>query len=201
IRHDGLDKVTGRAQFGADYSAPGMLWGKVLRSPHAHARVRGIDLGAALAIDGVKAIITGSDFPEVKSEQGAGGEGAADLRDLALNVMARDKVLYHGHAVAAVAATSARIAEAACAAIRVDYEPLEPVLSLERALAPDAPILHDDLRATGDEPLPKGPTNLASRRELGRGDVTRGFAEADVVVEREFHTPMVHQGYIEPHAV
>ena len=202
VRHDGLDKVTGRAQFGADYSAPGMLWGKVLRSPHAHARIRGIDLSAALAIDGVKAIITGSDFPELKSEHGGGGgEGAGDMRDLALNVMARDKALYHGHAVAAVAATSAHIAEAACAAIRVDYAPLEPVLTLERALAPDAPILHDDLRATGDEPLPKGPTNVASRREMGRGDVTRGFAEADVVVEREFHTPMVHQGYIEPHAV
>src|SRR5262245_31065830 len=135
VRHDGLDKVTGRAQFGADFSAPGMLWGKVLRSPHAHAKILGIDVTAALAIDGVKAIVTGSEFPDVKSESGAGGEGAADMRDIAMNVMARDKALYHGHAVAAVAATSQRIAEQACAAIVVRYETLEPVLTLDRALA------------------------------------------------------------------
>ena len=201
IRHDGLDKVTGRAQFGADYSAPGMLWGKVLRSPHAHARIRGIDASAALAMDGVKAVITGADFPELKSESSAGGEGANDIRDLSLNVMAQDKALYHGHAVAAVAATSLRIAEAALAAIKVDYEVLEPVLSLDAALAPNAPILHPDMKPTGDEPLPKAPTNVAMRREMGRGDIAKGFAEADVVVEREFRTPMVHQGYIEPHAV
>ncbi len=201
IRHDGLDKVTGRAQFGADFSLPGMLWGKVLRSPHAHARIRSIDVKDALALDGVKAVITGRDFPDVGAESAAGGEAATDIRDLAHNVMARDKALYHGHAVAAVAATSARIADEACARIKVDYEVLEPVLSLDRALAADAPILDEKMRATGDEPLPKGPTNLASRREMGRGDVAKGFAEADVVVEREFRTPMVHQGYIEPHAV
>ena len=193
VRHDGLDKVTGRAQFGADYALPGMLWGKVLRSPHAHARIRAIDVSAALATDGVKAVVTGRDFPDVKSESGPAGEGANDMRDLALNVMARDKVLYHGHPVAAVAATTARIAEEACAKIRVTYDVLEPVLSLDRALAADAPILHDDMRATGDDPKPQGPTNVASRREMGRGDVKQGFADADVVVEREFTTPMVHQ--------
>jgi CO/xanthine dehydrogenase Mo-binding subunit len=201
IRHDGLDKVTGRAQFGADYALPGMLWGKVLRSPHAHARIRSIDVSGALALDGVKAVITGRDLPDVASEAGEGGEAAVDFRDLAHNVMARDKALYHGHAVAAVAATTARIAEEACKRIHVDYEVLKPVLSLDAALAENAPILHEDMRATGHEPLPKGPTNLASRRELGRGDVAKGFAEADIVVEREFDTPMVHQGYIEPHAV
>ena len=201
IRHDGLDKVTGRAQFGADYSLPGMLWGKVLRSPHAHARIRSIDVSAALALPGVHAVITGRDFPEVAAESAAGGEGATDFRDLALNVMARDKALYHGHPVAAVAATSVRIAEEACKKIAVDYEVLTPVLSLDQALAKDAPILHERMRASGDEPLPEGPTNLASRREMGRGDVAAGFAAADAVVEREFRTPMVHQGYIEPHAV
>ena len=201
IRHDGLDKVTGHAQFGADFSAPGMLWGKVLRSPHAHARIRSIDVSAALALPGVHAVVTGRDFPDVAAESAAGGEGANDFRDLAMNVMARDKALYHGHAVAAVAATSARLAEEACKRIAVDYEVLEPVLSLDQALAKDAPILHEGLRASGDEPLPKGPTNVASRREMGRGDVAAGFAAADVVVEREFRTPMVHQGYIEPHAV
>src|SRR4029450_12582775 len=111
IRHDGLDKVTGRAQFGADYALPGMLWGKVLRSPHAHARIRSIDVSDALAMDGVKAVITGRDLPDVASEAGEGGEGATDFRDLAHNVMARGKALYHGHAVAAVAATTSRIAE------------------------------------------------------------------------------------------
>ena len=201
IRHDGLDKVTGRAQFGADFSLPGMLWGKVLRSPHAHARIRSIDVSAALALPGVHAVITGRDFPEVAAESAAGGEGATDFRDLALNVMARDKALYHGHPVAAVAATSVRIAEEACKKIAVDYKVLTPVLSLDQALAKDAPILHERMRASGDEPLPEGPTNLASRREMGRGDVAAGFAAADAVVEREFRTPMVHQGYIEPHAV
>ena len=201
IRHDGLDKVTGRAQFGADFSLPGMLWGKVLRSPHAHARIRSTDVSAALALPGVHAVITGRDFPEVAAESAAGGEGATDFRDLALNVMARDKALYHGHPVAAVAATSVRIAEEACKKIAVDYEVLTPVLSLDQALAKDAPILHERMRASGDEPLPEGPTNLASRREMGRGDVAAGFAAADAVVEREFRTPMVHQGYIEPHAV
>ncbi|HXX47129.1 MAG TPA: xanthine dehydrogenase family protein molybdopterin-binding subunit [Myxococcota bacterium] len=201
IRHDGLDKVTGRAQFGADFSLPGMLWGKVLRSPHAHARIRRIDVSAALALPGVHAVISGRDFPEVAAESAAGGEGATDFRDLALNVMARDKALYNGHAVAAVAATSARIAEEACRRIAVDYEVLTPVLSLDQALAKDAPILHEGMRASGDEPLPEGPTNLASRREMGRGDVAAGFAAADAVAEREFRTPMVHQGYIEPHAV
>ena len=201
IRHDGLDKVTGRAQFGADFSLPGMLWGKVLRSPHAHARIRSIDVSAALALPGVHAVITGRDFPEGAAESAAGGEGATDFRDLALNVMARDKALYHGHPVAAVAATSVRIAEEACKKIAVDYEVLTPVLSLDQALAKDAPILHERMRASGDEPLPEGPTNLASRREMGRGDVAAGFAAADAVVEREFRTPMVHQGYIEPHAV
>ena len=201
IRHDGLDKVTGRAQFGADFSLPGMLWGKVLRSPHAHARIRSIDVSAALALPGVHAVITGRDFPEVAAESAAGGEGATDFRDLALNVMARDKALYHGHPVAAVAATSVRIAEEACKKIAVDYEVLTPVLSLDQALAKDAPILHERMCASGDEPLPEGPTNLASRREMGRGDVAAGFAAADAVVEREFRTPMVHQGYIEPHAV
>ncbi len=201
IRHDGLDKVTGRAQFGADYALPGMLWGKVLRSPHAHARIRRIDVSAALALDGVHAVISGRDFPDVSSETAEGGETATDFRDLAMNVMARDKVLYHGHAVAAVAATSLRIAEEACKRIVVDYDVLVPVLSLDEALAKNAPILHEDARATGHEPLPQGPTNVASRRELARGDLNAGFAVADVVVEREFRTPMVHQGYIEPHAV
>ena len=201
IRHDGLDKVTGRARFGADLSLPGMLTGTVLRSPHAHARIRSIDTSSAEAMDGVKAVVTGADFPMLESEGGEGGEGEVDYRDLCRNVMARDKVLYEGHALAAVAATSRRIALAALAAIKVDYEVLPHVIDVEKAMAPDAPLLHEDMITEGVEPTPETPSNIAARYLYERGDLEQGFAEADVIVEREFTTQPVHQGYIEPHAV
>ncbi len=202
IRPDGLDKVTGRANFGADLALPGMLWGKVLRSPHAHAKIRSIDVAPALAIEGVKEVITGADLPDASSELVAKAPGAfGSMSDLARVILAREKVLYDGHAVAAVAATTATQAEAAVAAIRVDYEVLEPVLDIDSAIAPGAPILHEDLRTRGLDPPSDEPTNVASRAQMGRGDVEKGFEEADVVVEREFTTKMVHQGYIEPHAV
>ncbi len=202
IRPDGLDKVTGRANFGADMALPGMLWGKVLRSPHAHAKIRSIDVAPALAIAGVKAVITGADLPDASSELVAKAPGAfGSMSDLARVILAREKVLYDGHAVAAVAATTATQAETAVAAIRVDYEVLEPVLDIDSAIAPGAPILHEDLRTRGLDPPSDEPTNVASRAQMGRGDVEKGFEEADVVVEREFTTKMVHQGYIEPHAV
>ncbi len=202
IRHDGLDKVTGRANFGADLSLPGMLHGKVLRSPHAHANILSIDVKPALAIEGVKAIITGADLPDPDSEETTLAEGGPlDIRDLARNIMARSKVLYDGHPVAAVAATTTHQAEAALKAIRVEYEVLEPVLDLDSAIAPGAPILHEEMRTQGQDPKPEGPTNVAARSELGHGDVEQGFKAADVIVEREFTTQTVHQGYIEPHAV
>ena len=201
VRHDGLDKVTGRARFGADLSLPGMLTGAVLRSPHAHARIRSIDTSAARAMDGVKAVVTGADFPMLESEAGEGGEGAVDFRDLCRNIMARDKVLYEGHALAAVAATSRRVALAALAAIEVDYEVLPHVIDVEEAMAPDAPILHEDIITQGVEPAPENPSNIAARCLYERGDVDQAFARADVIVEREFATRPVHQGYIEPHAV
>ena len=201
VRHDGLDKVTGRARFGADLSLPGMLTGAVLRSPHAHARIRSIDTSAAEAMDGVKAVITGADFPMLESEAGEGGEGAVDYRDLCRNVMARDKVLYEGHALAAVAATSRRIALAALAAIKVDYEVLPHVIDVEEAMAPDAPILHEDMITSGVDSASESPSNIAARYLYERGDVDQAFAGADVIAEREFTTRPVHQGYIEPHAV
>jgi CO/xanthine dehydrogenase Mo-binding subunit len=201
IRHDGLDKVTGRAAYGADMSMPGMLYGAILRSPHAHARIISIDTSAADALPGVKAVVTGQTFAPATGKVAIGGEGGYDLRDMSDNLMARAKVLYHGHALAAVAATSLDIAREALRLIAVTYDVLEPVLSLERALAPDAPILHDDLKTLGKpSPDTRTPTNVAGRTELVRGDVRQGFAEADVIVEHEFRTPMVHQGYIEPHA-
>ncbi|TDJ37404.1 MAG: xanthine dehydrogenase family protein molybdopterin-binding subunit [Gammaproteobacteria bacterium] len=191
VRPDGIDKVTGRAAFGADLNLPGMLLGVVLRSPHAHARIKSIDTSKAQAMDGVYAVITGADFPN-----------ASETEDPALsaNVMAREKVLYHGHAVAAVAATSMAIANAAAAAIEVDYEPLKPVLSLDEAMADGATIIDEQLRTAGADEASDTPTNVAQFMRLDRGDVEQGFAEADVIVEGEFATPTVHQGYIEPHA-
>jgi CO/xanthine dehydrogenase Mo-binding subunit len=149
----------------------------------------------------VHAVVTGADLPEIPSERAAGGEVEIDFRDLSHNILARDKVLYHGHPVAAVAATSTRIAEEALGRIQVEYEVLPHVLDVEEAMSPDAPLLHDDLRTAGVEPRPESPSNVAKRMLLEKGDVEKGFSEADVVVEREYRTETVHQGYIEPHAV
>ncbi|MBX3707480.1 MAG: xanthine dehydrogenase family protein molybdopterin-binding subunit [Pseudomonadales bacterium] len=199
IRPDGVDKVTGRAQYGADLNLPNQIYGKVLRSPHAHARILGIDTSRARAMPGVFAVITGADFPE--SERGAiGGEGGGDVSDLAKNIMARDKVLYHGHAVAAVAASSQSVAEAALAAIEVRYEVLPPVLDLLSAMQPDAPLLDPNCFTKNLPEKPERPSNIAAVMKLGRGNVDEGFAQADVIVEGEYRIPMAHQGYIEPHA-
>jgi CO/xanthine dehydrogenase Mo-binding subunit len=201
IRPDGLEKVTGRANYGADLSLPGTLHGAFLRSPHAHARIVSIDTRRAEKLPGVKAVVTARDFPELPRDMMGGVEGMMNLRDVQHNCLARDKVLYHGHAIAAVAATTLEIARAGAGLIEVTYEVLEPVLEIERAIAGNAPILDQALRTAmmrGD--LPDGPTNIASRLELSRGDLAKGFAGADVVIEREFRTPMIHQGYIEPHA-
>ncbi|MEJ2087177.1 MAG: xanthine dehydrogenase family protein molybdopterin-binding subunit [Gammaproteobacteria bacterium] len=199
VRPDGIDKVTGRARFGADLNLPGMLYGKVLRSPHAHANIRNVDVSRALAMPGVHAAICGADFPGAQSGE-IGGEGGGDVADVAKNVMARDKALYHGHAIAAVAATSPALAEAALAAIEVDYEPLAPVLDVDAAMAENAPLLNDKCFTKNlPEPADK-PSNVAEILVLERGDVDEGFARADVIVEGEYRVPMAHQGYIEPHA-
>ena len=200
VRPDGADKVTGKAAYGADLMLPGMLTGKIKRSPHAHARIIAIDTKRARALAGVKAVITAADFPDLASEEMAGGESAANVRDIALNCMARNAALYEGHAVAAVAATSASIADEALALIEVTYEVLPHVIDVEAAMAPDAPLLHADLFTKGMEPAPTKPSNIAHRHDLTRGDVNAGFAEADVVVEGRYTTAAVHQGYIEPHA-
>jgi CO/xanthine dehydrogenase Mo-binding subunit len=200
IRHDGLDKVTGRANYGADYALPGMLHGVVVRSPHAHARILSIDTSAAETVPGVKAVITGEDIPKTTARL-VFGEVAMSLGDIGDNALAHDKALYDGHAVAAVAATTVEAAREAAERIRVEYEVLKPVMDVDRALAPDAPLLHESLTTRGvKKPDTPEHSNLAMRMELKRGDLEKGFAEADVVVERTFTTPMVHQGYIEPHA-
>jgi CO/xanthine dehydrogenase Mo-binding subunit len=198
VRHDGTDKVTGRALYGADVRPSGLLYGAVLRSPHAHARIVSIDTRAAAALPGVRAIITGADLPEADDRVEDVGESSVNLRYQSHNVLARDKALYHGHAIAAVAATSIHVAQEALKHIRVEYEVLPPVLDVRQAMRDDAPILLDGLRT--DELGKEGdrPTNIASHIQHRRGDVEAGFREAAVVVEREFTTAMVHQGYIEP---
>lgn len=200
IRPDGFDKVTGRAAYGADLSLPGMIWGKILRSPHAHANIVSIDTSRAEAHPDVMAVATFKDFSNVQHESIAAGEGAADALDMARNCLADSKVLYHGHAVAAIAARSERAAEEALSLIDVKYEVLSPVLNVEDAMQADAPLLHDDMFTAGYEETPDKPSNVATRLEMKMGDVEAGFAEADVIIEREFRTPTAHQGYIEPHA-
>jgi len=200
IRPDGVDKVTGRATFGADFTLPGMLFGKVSHSPYAHARIRSIDTSRAAAVPGVKAVITGSDLPEITREEAFVGEAPMNFRDLSQNVLARDKVLYDGHAVAAVCASSVAAAEEAISLIDVSYEVLPHVVEVRDAMAEDAPILHEHIRTKGVDPKPETPSNVVSRVEFALGDVEAGFRQADTVVEREFTTQAVHQGYIEPHA-
>ena len=199
IRHDGVDKVTGRAQYGADVRLGGMLYGAMLRSPHAHARILSIDAREAEALPGVKAVVTGADLPKVGDKMAEQGEGTVNLRYQSNNVLAQDKVLYYGHAIAAVAATSPHIAAEAVRLIKVAYELLPPVLDVRQAMRDDAPILLDELRT--DELGKKGdkPSNVASHIQHKRGDLDKGFAGAAVIVEREFTTSTVHQGYIEPH--
>jgi CO/xanthine dehydrogenase Mo-binding subunit len=200
IRPDGVDKVTGRANFGADMVMPGMLWGRIKRSPHAHARIVGIDTAKALAHPGVKAVITRADFPDITPERAHIGTAPHNLRDLSRNCMAGGKVLYEGHAVAAVAATSPAIAEEALDLIEVRYEVLPYVMDVEAAMADGAPVLHDDIFTAGVEPKPAKPSNVAKMVRFAKGDVEAGFKEADLIVERRYTTQPVHQGYIEPHA-
>ena len=199
IRHDGVDKVTGRARYGADITLPGLLHGKVLRSPHAHAFIKSIDTSAAKALPGVKGVITGADFPDIAPGMLQIGENFVNPRHLAFNIMARDKVLYDGHAVAAVAATSPHIADEALKRIKVEYEPLPFVQNVLEAMQDDAVILHADLRTGGVNKGSDEETNIANHVQFSRGELETGYAAAEVVIEREFRTTMVHQGYIEPH--
>ena len=194
IRPDGMDKVTGRAQFAADTSMPGMIWGKVLRSPHPHARIKSINTQKAEALPGVKAVVTSKDVVDFPIEKGAVMLGIQDMRWMCRNVMARDKALFPGHPVAAVAATTEAIAAEACKLIEVDYEVLPWAIEIDDALKPDAPILHEFNKFDGK------PSNITGKLEVKKGDIAEGFKKAEVVIERTFTTRPVHQGYIEPHA-
>src|SRR4051812_29510921 len=193
-RPDGADKVTGRAAYAADATMPGMIWGKVLRSPHPHARIKSIDTSKAQKLPGVKAVVTAKDIVDFPIDKGPVMLGIQDMRWMCRNVMAREKALFHGHPVAAVAAINERVAAEACKLIEVKYEVLPFVIDVDDAKKPGAPVLHDHVKFDGK------PSNIAGALEHKLGDVDAGFKEADVVVERSFKTEAVHQGYIEPHA-
>jgi CO/xanthine dehydrogenase Mo-binding subunit len=200
VRPDGVPKVTGLAQYGADFSLPGMLWGSILRSPHAHARILAIDTSKASALSGVKAVITSADFPEQKFEFLGPERVAVNFWHMTRNVMAREKALYEGHAVAAVAATTKAIADEALKLIEIEYELLPHVIDVDAAMQPDAPLLFEDMITRGVEPPPEKSSNISKRIEFSIGDPAAGFAAADEIVEMNFKTAPVHQGYIEPHA-
>ena len=199
IRHDGADKVTGRALYGADIELSGLIHGAILRSPHAHARIKSIDTSKAEAHPAVKAVVTSADLADAGDQIVDLGEGATPLKFLRGNVLASSKALYRGHAIAAVAANSLHDAEEALKLIKVEYEVLPPTLTAPDAMRDDAPILHEDLKTTELGKPTDRVSNVASHFQHVKGDVEAGFAEADLVIEREFNTATVHQGYIEPH--
>ena len=211
IRHDGADKVTGKALYSADTDLPGLLHGKILRSPHAHARIKKLDTSKAEALPGVRAVVTAADLEEPAGRASDLAEGAmVNFKFLSNNVLASDKVLYKGHAIAAVAAASPHLAEQALQLIEVEYEVLPPVLDAKDAMKEDAPLVHERLAAMNTASIRAGGvlddndtsrgTNIANHFEFRLGDLEQGFKDADVIVEKETSTVAVHQGYIEPHS-
>jgi len=193
LRPDGIEKVTGKARYGADFNMPGQLVGRILRSPHAHAKIKKIDTSKAEKLKGVKAVITAADLPDLTN-------GDGDLYDILDNCMARKKALYDGHAVAAVAAIDAHTARKALKLIKVDYTVIPHVTDVDEAVSPKAPLVRAKVFTTGIEPAPTKPSNVTNRSQYGHGDVEKGLAEADFIIERNYKTGQTHQGYIEPHA-
>ncbi len=191
-RVEGPDKVTGRLRYSADMTMKGLLWGKILRSPHPHARIVRVDASRAKALPGVHAVITGVDYPRLI------GRAMKDLP-----VLAYEKVRFIGERVAAVAADTAATASAALDLIEVEYEELDPVFDIREALDPSAPRVHDDptvyAGAFVHRERPDLP-NLCSFDRWSRGDLATGFASADHVLEHTFRTQKQHHVYMEPHA-
>ncbi|HXH11761.1 MAG TPA: xanthine dehydrogenase family protein molybdopterin-binding subunit [Alphaproteobacteria bacterium] len=189
----GPEKVTGRTRFAADVDLPGMLWGKILRSPHPHARIRRIDASAAWGVPGVKAVVTGQDAPGLLMGK--------VLRDMP--VLCWDRVRYIGDRVAAVAAETPEAAEEALLRIDVDYDVLPAVFDPMEAMQPDAPLLHADVASYPGAPLNVLATDVhngQTRLTWSKGDVDEGFRQADVILEHSFSIPSRHQGYLEPFA-
>ncbi|MBS7533217.1 xanthine dehydrogenase family protein [Ancylobacter sonchi] len=189
-RLEALEKASGAAAFTEDMTLPGMLHGALVLSPHAHARILGYDLSRALALPGVKAVITGAEI-------GRRYMGLVVKDETALAV---DKVRYIGEPVAAVAAIDVATARAAAALVEVEYEPLPAVFTIEEAIAEGAPILHEDFASyfkIYDASTCRLPNEL-TRSEIILGDVAKGFAECDVVVERVYETAAQNHIYMEP---
>src|SRR5215471_2756043 len=203
-RPDGPEKVTGQVAYVADLKPKGLLHAKLLRSPHAHARILRIDASRARALPGVRAVLTAADVPELKRK--------APTRAHA--VLAIDRAVFAGQPVAAVAADELAIAEEALDLIEVEYEVLKAAVDPLESMKPGAPPVADSgTEADTSEALahsavamaktetPTKAANVSQTASVKRGDPAKGFAESDVVVERTYRVPMVHQGYIEPHAV
>jgi xanthine dehydrogenase molybdenum-binding subunit len=199
VRHDGADKVTGKALYGADTNFPGMLFGKVLRSPHAHAIIKSIDISEASKHPGVRAIVTSADLAPLPDKNSEIGEDLyANAKYVSDRILASDKALFKGHPIAAIAADSLHEAEELLELIKIDYEVLPSVTDVESAMNDDAPILHETIKAASLSGEITSGSNIASHEQYILGDIEKGFTEADLVVEREFRTKTVHQGYIEP---
>ena len=196
VRPDGVDKVTGRAIYGADVRLPNMTYGRVKRSPHAHALIKSIDITKALALPGVLSIVTSEDFPSPVEAILQTIRGPMPAQWDIERLMARRKVLFRGHPVAAVSATDAHIAEDAVELIEVEYEVLPPVVTIEDALSPNAPILHDDGMDEVVEdlfiPVDGKPSNIARTVEMGFGDIEEGFSQADIILERVYELSLIH---------
>ena len=190
-REDGPDKVSGRHLYSADVILPGMVWGKVLRSPYPHAKILHVDTSLAERLTGVRAVITGSDTQGMRV-----GRFMRDVPPLA-----EDKVRFVGEKVAAVAADDPDTAEEALNLIEVEYEPLPAVFGPLEAMQPGAPIIHENSPTYDSSSGPVQPQgNIVYHNEWSGGELDRGFRESDLVFEHTFTTPWVHQGYMEPYS-
>ena len=191
VRGEGPDKVSGKAIYAADISQPGMLWGRVLRSPYPYARIVSIDKSQAEALPGVHAVVTGQDIPDTKI-----GRRMVDMP-----ILARDVVRFVGEKVAAVAADDKDAADEALLLIDVVYEELTPVYDAEEAMGVDAPDLHPDMESYQGFPQPpSGIKNAFAHITWEKGDIKQGFKESDLIFEHTFNAQLMHQAYIEPHA-
>lgn len=190
-RVEAAEKVSGETRYAADITLPGMLWAKILRSPHAHARIVSVNTSRARDLPGVHVVLTGKDLPQVLM-----GKRIKDIP-----VLARERVRYTGEPVAAVAAESPEIAEEALSLIEIGYEELPSVTDPLEAIKPGAPRIHKDpTRYINAERPTVGLPNLQSMKVWQRGDVAQAFEGAERIFEHTFRTQLTHHGYIEPHA-
>ncbi len=199
VRPDGVDKVTGRARYGDDTNLTGTLQAKVLRSPHPHARIKSIDTSKAEVFPGVRAVITAKDLPFASLSKDELGGDYTPLKFASDHMMASDKVMFKGHPVAAIAAVNGHVAQSAMALIEVEYEVLDSIVDVREAMKPGATLIHEELRTNDMGETSDKPSNIAAHMSYETGDIAKGFADADLVLEKEFTTSTVHQGYIEPH--